>query len=101
MSSRCIGISGYGELWSATSVAHILNNISWNQNIEALIKASTCIGKLCKKLCALKKKRTRNGKAIVQLLSDDYAIPMSELPQQIPTETQDPMPPTAKRLRSM
>ena len=53
-----------------------------------------------KKLCALKQFVTRNCKAIVQLVSDDYVIPMSELPQQMPTEIQDPMPLTAKRLRS-
>ena len=37
----------------------------------------------------------------MQLRSDDIVIPRSELPQQTPTEIQDPMPlGTAKQLRS-
>ena len=86
-------------LKTATSVAHILNlnKISWSQNIEAL---KVTVGKLCRKLCALKKNLNRNWETIVQLLNDDYAIPMSDLPQQIPAEIQDPIPPTAKWLRT-
>ena len=36
----------------------------------------------------------------MQLLSHDNVIPRSELPQPIPTEKQDLMPPSAKHLRS-
>ena len=52
------------------------------------------------KTVCTKNNLTRNWKAIVQLLSDDYVIPMSELPQQIPAEIQDLMPPTPKQVRS-